>query len=113
MTGQFQQAVKRAFATFLTEITAAAKHEAIEAIHSAFAQALHPAGDAVAAAGTPVPPSEQRAHRRAVTRIDRVAVREVIVRCIRENPGWDTAQLGRHLTVVPSKLRRHLRISRI
>jgi hypothetical protein len=111
MTGQFQQVVKDAFATFVADITAAAEREAIEALRAAFARASRQTGDAVAPAA--VPASDGRAHRRADRRaaagVDRAAVRERVVACVREHPGWDPVQLGRSLAIFPSKLRRQLR----
>jgi DNA invertase Pin-like site-specific DNA recombinase len=108
MKGQFQQAVDSAFATFLAEVSRAAEREAIEAIHRAFARASRQ-GDAVAAAGAPVSLSADRAHRRAMAGVERAAVRERVVACIREHPGWDPAQLARSLAIAPAILRRHLR----
>lgn len=109
MTGTFQQVVKDAFATFLADITAAAEREAIEALRAAFARASRQAGAAAAV----LPASDGRAHRRvdrrAAVRIDRAAVRDRVVACIREHPGWGPVQLGRSLAILPSKLRRHLR----
>jgi hypothetical protein len=117
MTGQFQKVVKGALAAFVAEISAAAEREVIEAIRVAFARASCEAGDAVAAAVapiTPVPPSDQRRRRRpahrTAARIDpTVAMRERVVACVREHPGWDPGQLARSLGIAPAKLRRRLR----
>lgn len=107
--GQFERDVKRAFDTFLADITSAAERAAIEGIHAGFVRASTQASHAVAATADDVPPSDELAHRRARAPIDRAAMRERVVACIRENPGWDTVQLGRSLGIYPSKLRRQLR----
>src|ERR1041384_5584576 len=108
MTRQYELDMRRATKTFLANVLQAAERAAIEGIQSAFQQASeHEAhtGDTVGAARNELPPPEKHAHRRAPAPIDRAAMRERIVACIRDNPGCNTTLLSRSLGTHRSKLR--------
>jgi hypothetical protein len=109
MTGNLEQEVKRALDTFIADITRSAERAAIDGIRSAFVRASPRPDAAVTEAGDHVRVSDPSAHRRGPTATDRTSMRARVLVCIRENPGWDTTQLGRSLGSFPSKLRRPLR----
>lgn len=105
----FEQDVRRALATFITDITKAAKRAAIEAIGSAFDDKSNPPSDATATAKSQAT-SMTAARRRTSTRADTAAVRMRVVAFLREQPGPTTAQLSKALGIHSSKLRRVLRM---
>lgn len=105
----FEQDVRRAIATFITEIKKAAKRAAIEAVLSAFDGESDLPSDGTATAKSKVP-SMTAARRRTSTRADIAAVRVRVVAFLREQPGPTTAQLSKALGIHSSKLRPVLRM---
>jgi hypothetical protein len=128
MTGQLEQDMKQACATFIAEIERAVT----AAIHVAFAQVSTHAIDAVAAPRAklpaldplpprraPVPasrrapaprraPASRRTPAPASRSTDLAALREQLIGCIRDNPGSTTTRLGRLLGIHTAKLRHQL-----
>ena len=122
MTGQLEQNMKQACATFLAEIERAVT----AAIHVAFAQVSTHAVDAVGAPRAKLPaldplpprrapvPASRRAPAPASRRApasrstDLAALREQLIGYIRDNPGSTTTRLGRLLGIHTAKLRHQL-----
>jgi hypothetical protein len=105
----FEQDVRRAIATFITDIRKAAKRAAIEVILSAFDDKSNPPSDVTATAENRAP-SMTGARRRTSTGADTAAVRMRVVAFLREQPGPTTTQLSKALGIHSSKLRRVLRM---
>lgn len=105
----FEQDVRRAISTFITDIMKAAKRAAIEVILSAFDDKSNPSSDATATTEHQAP-SMTASRRRTSTRTDTAEVRMRVVAFLREQPGPTTAQLSKALGIHSSKLRRMLRM---